>query len=106
MCLSDSYIIILLLNNDTVLITKLKMDSWDRFPRICAECGRVVLLGYAPQWRFVACRPVGQWECWHQLCWRNAWLGPSPNNIGAPIIGVPRQWQRFCWDFGPSLGGS
>ena len=99
----------MILYNDTVLInncTKLKMDGWDRFPRICAECGRVVLLGYAPHWRYVDSAehvwPAGQWECWHQLCWRKAWQGEG----SAPVIGVPRQWQRFCWDFGPGLGGS
>ena len=85
----------------------LKMDGWVSCPRICADCGRVVLLGYAPQWRYVhsgGLAVAGWWECWHELCWRKAFMGPV-DNPPHPVLGVPRRDQIFAWDFGPSLGG-
>jgi len=83
------------------------MDGWDRCPRICVECERVVLVGYAPHWRYThsgGLAASGQWECWHALCWRKAhfWDRDGPPH---PVFGVPRRDQIFAWDFGPSLGG-
>ena len=95
----------LLINN----CTKLKMDGWDRCPRICVECERVVLVGYAPHWRYThsgGLAASGQWECWHALCWRMALLTQSSEDPPRPVFGVPRRDQIFAWDFGPSLGGS
>jgi hypothetical protein len=99
-----------------ILIARLKMANADihgwACPRICVECGRLVLRDYYPWHRYIPPRRAdsgwgphwdGHHECWHWLCMLLAHSPDAPEPAPDPML--PRQWQVFVWHFGQSAGG-